>query len=798
MDSSGQNISNQLNNEEESNFLNEVDFEKVLNVLRKSLLPIFIIFLLSVTGAYLYLRYTPPLFQSESILKLNIKKEADALGLIRESADQDLNNLSGEIELLKSNLLVNRVIKTPDLRVSYFAYGKIMDSERYNNSPFKVDYKIYNNSALDKHYDVTILNNEEFELRDFTEEEGVKRTYKFGETIENSNYRFVITLDDDFAENKESSTFYFIIHSDAALEKYISENLQAEVVNMYANTIKVSFQDHNKYKAQDIVAIIDSIYLKLTLEEKNKANKQKISFLDSLLSETEDKLEHFENYFEEFIIKNKTSDIPSDISKTVEKIELLNVEKKKLTTQLSILNNLSNQIIEETDTAIGIPVADSFSDPQLLELIKQLNQVITEKERLAFSYSEKTAAYRLRNTELERLRASIDERIDKNKDFLYGQVQDLNNKISSLEDVFLTLPSKGTAYSKNQRQYKVHESYYLNMMQKKAELGIEEAGTIPEFQVLAHASLPVGSIFPDKLVVYGIAIGLALFLSIVLVVSRYLLYNTINNIKDLEKATAAPILGSIPYYTKEKMVISRLIVDRNPKSAISESLRSIRTNMEFMVPNKKKKIISVTSTVGGEGKTFVAVNMGGVIALSQQKVVLVDLDMRKPKVNLAFGHENLEGMSTILIGKHQIDDCIRKTPLKNLDYISAGPTPPNPSELILSSEFDEVINYLHTIYDVIILDTPPVGLVTDGVLVMRKADLPIYIVRSDYSKREFVKTLNKLIKENKFTKTSVILNSVKYSRNNYYNYGYGNGYYEDVISEPKRFPKISELINTKR
>jgi capsular exopolysaccharide synthesis family protein len=390
------------------------------------------------------------------------------------------------------------------------------------------------------------------------------------------------------------------------------------------------------------------------------------------------------------------------------------------------------------------------------------------------------------------------ERVDQNKGFLRDRLLELNNKINELEDTFNSLPSKGTAYSKNQRQYKVHESYYLNMMQKKAELGIEEAGTIPEFQVLSSANIPSVSISPDKFIIYGIGIGIGLFLSIALVVIRYLLHNTINTVRDLEKLTSAPVLGSIPYYTKEKMVVSRLIVDRNPKSAISEALRSIRTNMEFMVPGKKKKIISVTSTVSGEGKTFVAVNLGGVIALSQLKVVLVDLDMRKPKVNLAFGHENLEGMSTILIGKHHIDDCIRKTSLKNLDYISAGPTPPNPSELILSAEFDQVITYLHSIYDVIILDTPPVGLVTDGVLVMKKADLPIYIVRSDYSRRDFMKTLNKLTKENKFTKTSVILNSVKYSKNYYYNYGYGNGYYEDPVSDSRRFPKIKELISSKK
>lgn len=796
MDTSGQNINQ--NPEEESNFLNEVDFEKVFNVLRKSLLSIVIILILSVALSILYLRYTPPIYESESILKLNVKKEASVLSFIGDRGERDINNLSGEIELLKSRLLLDRVVKKLNNPVSYFAYGQFMNSERYKNSPFNVDFEIFNPGFYDRVFDLNIISEKEYELSYSVEGETIKERYKFGHPVSNKNFTFLIKLTDSFSEIGNTTNYYFIINSHQASIGYIAKNLDAQIVNVYANTLKVSFRDNNKVKAQDIVSIVDSVYLKLTLEEKNKANNQKIVFLDSLLAQTEGRLEHFENYFEDFIIKNKTNDIPSNIVSTVEQIGKLQEAKKSLNVQISLLNDLYDQILDDQDTTISFPFMGSFTDNQLEGLIKELNQVKAEKVRVGFSYSEKTAAFKLRNKELDLLKSFISERIDKNKEYLYKELKELNSKINIAESEFLALPSKGTAYSKNQRQYKVHESYYLNMMHKKAELGIEEAGAIPEFQILSPPNLPSESIFPNKLMVYGIGLGIGFFLSMALVVGRYLMQNTIDNIKDLEKLTSAPILGSIPYYNKEKMLISRLIVDRNPKSAISESLRSIRTNMEFMVPNKKKKIISVTSTVGGEGKTFVAVNMGGVIALSQQKVILVDLDMRKPKVNLAFGHENLEGMSTILIGKHQIDDCIRKTPLKNLDYISAGPTPPNPSELILSTEFDEVISYLQSIYDVIILDTPPVGLVTDGVLVMRKADLPIYIVRSDYSKREFMKTLNKLIKENKFSKTSVILNSVKYSSHNYYNYGYGNGYYEDVLKEPKRFPKIRELINSKK
>ena len=170
------------------------------------------------------------------------------------------------------------------------------------------------------------------------------------------------------------------------------------------------------------------------------------------------------------------------------------------------------------------------------------------------------------------------------------------------------------------------------------------------------------------------------------------MHNTVTNIRELERNTHASVLGVIPTYEKEKMAVSKLVVDRNPKSALSEAIRSIRTNLEFMATSKKKRLISITSTISGEGKTFVTVNLAGIIAASDQRVVILDLDMRKPKVNLAFDAENTKGISTILIEKHTWQECLQHTSIPTLDFISAGPTPPNPSELILSPNFDALIS----------------------------------------------------------------------------------------------------------
>ena len=255
------------------------------------------------------------------------------------------------------------------------------------------------------------------------------------------------------------------------------------------------------------------------------------------------------------------------------------------------------------------------------------------------------------------------------------------------------------------------------------------------------------------------------------------------------------MLGIVPNY-KDTIPISQLLVDKKPKSIIAESLRSIRSNLEFLSQSDGPKVLAITSTISGEGKTFVALNLAGIIAFSEKKVIIIDLDMRKPKIHVGFGVPNDKGMSTILINRNSVDECVFKSSLNNLDFITAGPVPPNPSELVISSRMLEVINELKTKYDVIVIDNPPVGLVTDGIRVFKIADYPIYVFRENFSKRNFVQNVKKLMRDNNIKNLSVILNSVDIKRSGYgysgvydydygYGYGYGFGYYDEDIRREK-------------
>jgi capsular exopolysaccharide synthesis family protein len=316
------------------------------------------------------------------------------------------------------------------------------------------------------------------------------------------------------------------------------------------------------------------------------------------------------------------------------------------------------------------------------------------------------------------------------------------------------------------------------LLEKDIEYRISNAGFVPENRILESAVISRTPIAPDRNVVRLSYVLTGIIISFLIVLIRYILHDNITSLIDVARQSNASIgiLGMVPKYKRE-VPVSQLLVDKNPKSLIAESFRSVRTNLQFVDNTPGPKIIAVTSTISGEGKTFVAINLAGIISFSGKRVIVLDLDMRKPKIHLGFGVENMRGMSTLLINKDELDDCIQKSTLDNLFFITAGPIPPNPSELIISPRMNSILEELKKRFDVILIDNPPVGLVTDGIAMIQRADYPIYIFRADYSKKIFVQNVDRLINENKISRMSTILNGVDIERNKYgYNYGYGYGY----------------------
>lgn len=768
------------------------DLDKFLMIARRSVLWALLFVFIGVGTAYLIVRYTKPLFESSSVIKLEFENEANVLGLVDNGLQQDLSEVSGEIEILKSKLFFTKVVRAIDYNVSYHFYGRYLTDERYGNSPFVVSYKLKNIGFYDQPFDLQFIDENSFELFYTDGGQPVNTRHKYGKEIINDNFNLQIDKTEHWS-SESNGRYYFVIQSEEALIDYFQENCQVVPENFNAKTIKISLQDFNKQKAQNFLTAIDTLYLDYTRDTKNTALDQKIKFLDEQIAMTEQRLEEFEGYFEEFTIENMTVSLEGDIARTIIQLEELDSQRFLLKKKLVDIEVLTEQMIREDEITI-----DPYSVTLFPEVIQEALEAYTidldlKLEKLS-SYNENSYIVQQISRRLVKSRGGLLDLLDGYKKDLNQRNDELSNRRNSLESNFEALPSRGTEYNKNRRVYALQESFLEALRQSKMELELTKAGTVTNGILLSSASIEDVPIKPEKLLILGVGFVASLVFSLFFVAIRYLLNNKISSAQELEKLIPVPILGSLPFYSKEKLTMTKLIVRPNSKSALSESLRTIRTNIEFLNPGVKARTITITSTVSGEGKTFVAVNLGAIMASTQMKVCVVDLDMRKPKAHIAFGHSaGKVGASTCLARKSEIDDCIVDTEIDNLKYIPAGPTPPNPSELVLSDQFDQFVASLKSKFDFVILDTPPVGLVTDAILVMKKTDLQFYVVKSQYSRRSFTRTIHDLVNVNDFDKIAVILNGVKRMSNSSYGYGsygygsYGYGYYEEEVQPKNKF-----------
>jgi tyrosine-protein kinase Etk/Wzc len=758
-----------------------IDLNKLAAILRTNWIWFALVFFIANSVAYLITRYTKNLYESNSEIKLDIKTEASEFGIKSIIEDQPINIVSGEIEIIQSGLFLNRVVdETSDFDISFISVGRVLNDELFRNGPV-----VLTTYTTEHPYHNVPINFREIDAENYALQvanESQETQARYGEKINLNGLELKMDRNSTFKKGDEIG-YYFVILDREALVGYLQANLTAEPLNYNANTIRIAFKDHNPQKAKAVLNRVDSIYLKYSNEQKNLANKQKIDWLVNELKHIESRMEDYENYFEGFLLENKTNNLQADLERTI-----------------SLLNQADSQRYEtarrihETDRLIEVLNSDQANIPASLRpaLPDYINQHVDEilklqleKQKVAMSHSEITFAFRDKQNQIDALKTKTAELLAGLRDDWKKRLLELNKSKIALEKEFAGFPDKNTEFTKNQRFYKLYEEFYLTLMQSKSEFEIAQAGTIPDFKILSSASFPYTPIAPHRSMILGIGFVISLMVNFFLLGILYILNNKITGVAELEKIRSASMLGSVPV---SRYLNGGLHVLDHPKSMVSEAMRSLRTNLEFFNASSDQKIIAISSTVSGEGKSFIAMNLGGVVALSKKRVILIDLDMRKAKTDQPVAIDNTKGVSTILIRKHAWTDCVVKTPIENFDFIPSGPHPPNPSELLLTKEFSDLITNLKQNYDFIILDTPPVGLVTDGIMAMRIADTSIYIFRANYSKKDFITNLKRIVNVHKFSNVTMILNAVPTTGKTY-----GYGYYE---KESGRKGKLKSLFRS--
>ena len=792
-----------------SKFSSELDLGLVLYIVKKSLWFVAVFFAISIGVASIYLRYSQPEYESSTIIQVNENNQASKVLQMTKFDDAD-NKIAEAMEQIRSKIFLKRVVEKSDVQISYFNEGTFKNNELYTSSPYLVKFNVKKNNI----YGVKIyinFNKINSGTLSFSAE-GKNFTLPFTTSnVINSPYFDLSISPNSLIESKtatvqltEDNKSYFIINNIDNVTANLQAKIDIKLINEAARTILIKVKDINPEKSRDLVNIISKEYLKFDVERKSESSKSIIAFIDGQLDLVYNDLKSSENNLQEFrkehnyTVKENTVD-PNLIRLTKIEDDMLKVELDE-----KILSELQQNIVKnksiDTYQLISL-ISGTEYESAIKDYTQSIQKLLLEKEDLLYMVTPNSENVKQINFNIETQKKLLIETINAVRLKYKSRYTSLTQKYSEYQNKNVNHPDEDLEHSRLMRLFSISEKYYTMLLEKKTEFSINKAGFVSENVILEEAINSGAWVSPNKKMAIIVAVLVAFLLSLLLVFIRYFLHDKITSVNDVVNNIDASVsvLGIVPNYESD-VPVSQLVVDKNPKSQIAEAFRSIRSNLHFINHVDGPKIVAVTSSISGEGKTFVCLNIAGILAYTGKKVILLDLDMRKPKIHKGFGVSNDIGMSTILTDMTPTKDCINKSHFPNLDYITAGPIPPNPSELIISDRLDKLIEELKVDYDYIVFDNPPIGLVTDGITTIQKADFPIYVFRADYSKKAFVQILDKLINEASIKNLSMILNGVDTTRSNYgykygygygHGYGYGNGYYSD--DKPEKKTGVSKL-----
>jgi tyrosine-protein kinase Etk/Wzc len=777
-----------------TNYSGEFELGLFLFVAKRSLIWVFLFLAIALGGIWLYLRYAQTIYESSAVIQINTENNARMLNVDMMGMD-DQNNLAAAIEMIRSQEFMKRVLTKLPLQVSYYAEGTIKTNEHYKSSPYTVNFTI--KDAAIHNVPITIEFN--------AQRNGGRVEYMMGGALSESNFKFnkwvelphaSILISGDNARLNQmldadggNNTYYFTLNNQEDVVTRYTPLMSVVLLNDAAKTLKLSFTDQNPLKAYDIASIAAQEFIEYDIEKRSESSKKSLAFINDQLASVTNQLHISEDSMNRFKEQHNIMDNDQLNLFNLNRFGSIEDQLTLVELETTVLSEIKNRLADKNVDVKSILslISGTQSASSLTIPLNNLYGLISERDVALYSVTPNSEVIRALNFQIDTQKSIIIASVNSLLDQSLIRKKALQDKLTEYGGKIPAEDQKLVEFQGLKRLYAVNEKFYNILLERKTELAIAEAGFTAKHLILEKAHVPQTPISPNKKITIFTALSIAFLLSLIVIIVRYLLHDTINSLNEIMKQTQASIsaLGIIPKY-KNIVPVSQLLIDKNPKSLIAEAFRSLRTNLQFISSTSGSKVMAITSTISGEGKTFVAINLAGIIAYSGKKVIILDLDMRKPKIHLGFNVTNDKGMSTLLIGKEQISDCIKKSNLENLHFITAGPIPPNPSELIISDRMKQIIEELKHTYDMIIIDNPPVGLVTDGIAMLKCADYPVYVFRTDYSKRNFIQIVDRLYNENDIKKLSIVLNGIDADRRGYgynygygYGYGYGQGYYDD-------------------
>lgn len=767
------------------------DIRKIVMLVLKNWYLFLISFPLFIGAIYLYHRYTPVVYKGSVtvMMKSDNQRTPSGAGIIEGfGLSPETKSIENQTIILRSKKVIKRVIDKLDFGIDIYSDGTFKDSDMYHKSPFNITMDSSHvqplNTAIHlepvgaQKVKVSIQSDNAL-LHTFIDQKNhggsgqiaFEKTINWGDKIETSFGKFTISRNNRPAPTAE---FYFFFRSHDWLTSTFRGRVAVNAYKEGSSIIYISTTGTNTQKINTFLKALSDVYIEQSLERKNEIAEKTLAFIDIQLCQVSDTLKETQRKLMEFRRENIFS-APTEISQRLaDKYFEYESELNKIQIRKNYYSRLSKHLIEDPVSDDYLLPAFSFDANSLISSF--VTELLTLNNERTIMASETSANNPLLN-ELDKKIAISKEnlllalsKLIKNIDI---EEEKLEGQMNSAATKMNFLPETEREYLDIEREHKLNDAIYTFLLQKQSETQITKASNTPDNEILDNASI-TGIVAPNKKKNTRQSLLLAFILPIGIIVLKEYLNTKIRDKQELlSLAPNASILGYIPEYKGN----DNFVIESEPLSSISESFRALRTRLKYLTPQGEKLTITVTSTNTGEGKTFCALNLASAFAISGKKTALIGFDLRKPRLTELFKHHNHLGLSNYLIGQANIDEITYSSDLENLSIIPSGAIPPNPSELISNENTIKLFNEAKELFDIIIVDSPPIGVVADARLLMEHSNCYLFVTRMNKTVKDHFKHTIQNLTDDKIGPIGIVLNGLT-SNNSSYGY-YSEKYYAD-------------------
>ncbi len=760
------------------------------------------LFILSVSFAlliaYIYLRYTIPIYSVSGSMIIRSEqpggqRKNDVENLINGTK---ADNIQNEIEVLKSRPLMQRIVDSLQLQYSYTAKGRFKEVNIYNLGPFYMEALEIADSTRSFTFKLKFLNSKVFRINDD------KNTFSFGEVFKNDKGLFRLINNPKVDVSKEYSITWTPGYD--AASRYAGA-VQVTLKSAGTGILFIAMRTSNAKMGADIINKLMQEYALYSVEQKDKTSVQKLKFIDERVAQYRHKIDSGQEVLNIFERQNNLIDSKAQSDNYFGNINESDKKINELSISLTVTDMVSNYLLDKKNQFQKVPTTLNLTDGTLIELVSDYNKAqITRQQLIDGNVAAGHPIMKEANDQIEKLRSSILELLKNIRSSISASVSSSKDKSEQSETKLQALPEKVKEQLQMLRELETLQGLYKLLREEREKQAITKSANVSNSDIINMAYASTIPVTPNRRAIQMLAILLGIGLPALIIFLSEILNDKVSTRMDIEKITGAPILGEIGHSFSDKV----LVVNKTTRSMVAEQFRIIRSNLQYVLNKKEKSTILFTSSFSGEGKSYVATNMGAVLALAGKKTVILEFDIRKPRILAGLEIPKGPGITNFLIGKSELKDIIKQVPEQdNLYVLGCGPIPPNPSELLLDPKMDELFAWLKENFDIVIVDTAPVGMVSDAMTLSKYVDSTLYLVRQGHTFKKQIGLIDEFYLGNKLPKVSIIINDVKmkpgygyygYGRYGYgYGYGYGS-YYEEEVAPPNFLERTIAFLDFRR